>query len=121
MRLKMESRISDIFRIVILALSVQVLCPCFVTVVNDSPLSPGETVIQDKHHAINSILLFNEKEEESEERNENLAVHLVQLIDFTEHSSTLKNSHEIRITPSDFRLHIDHQPPLFTLHSVFLI
>lgn len=117
----MERRIQDIFRIVILALTLQVLCPLFVTVVSDVPIVGGETVIQDKHTAINSLLLFKEKEEEGEERNENHSVHLVQLIDFTEHSTILKNSHEVRICPSDFRLRIDHQPPLFTLHSVFLI
>lgn len=117
----MERRSPNILRIVILALTIQVLCPLFINVVSAGALSSGETVIQDRHHAVNSLLFYKEKEEESEERNQNHTVHLVQLIDFTEHSAILKNFHAIKHTPSDFRLHIDHRPPLFTLHNVFLI
>jgi len=117
----MERRIANILRIVILALMIQIFCPLFVNVVIDRPVTSGKAVIQAKHHAVSALLLFKEKEEESEERNENNLFHLVQLIDFTEHTAILENSLAARISPADFEMHLNHRPPLCTLHSVFLL
>jgi hypothetical protein len=116
----MERSGLHMFRLVTIVLLLQVLLPTYITLASDIREYTGDHSFHSKHHSLIAPLLLKENDE-SETEVEDLAVHLVQLIDFTEHSSFLRQYHNTRLSPLTVLDQIDHSPPLFTLHSVFLI
>lgn len=110
-------------RIVLLALIFQVVSPVFFSVVTQAASFNKETyeITAGIHHtSIIAPLLLKEKDE-SETKIESVDMNFVTLIDFTDHTSALIDLHETKIIPFVFHDRIDHQPPLFTLNSVFII
>ena len=112
-----------IMRIVLVALLFQFVSPVFLSVVtkgnNLCEESHGVT-IHPQHSSIIAPQLLKEKDE-TESKLEELTINLVTLIDFTNQSSALTESHNTKIIPLVFSQRFDHQPPLFTLHRVFII
>ena len=111
-----------VMRFVLLLLVVQFISPIFLSVI-----TPGASTVENNHPKLHahhcSIVapqLLKEKDE-TETKISEVAVEFVALIDFKDHSSVLEEFHTNKFTPFIFRERIDHRPPLFTLHRVFLI
>ena len=111
-----------VMRFVLLILVIQFFSPVFITVI-----TPGSSTVENNgpklhaHHcSIIAPLLLKEKDE-TETKGGDAVVEFVALIDFKDHSSVLTELHTYKFTPFIFRDRINHRPPLFTLHSVFLI
>lgn len=110
-------------RLVLLALLIQFSSPVFFSVVaagTSLTSKEGKTTLHTDHTSIVAPLLIKEKDE-SESESFNLFVNLVALIDFTDHSFVLTESHCYKIIPLLFHNRFDPRPPLFTLFRVFLI
>jgi hypothetical protein len=116
----MERPRLHLFRLVTIVLILQVLIPMYITLVSDLQEHFDEHRYHAERHSIALPLLLRENDE-SETEVEDLNIHLIQLIDFTEHSSFLRQYHNTKLSPLTVLDQIDHSPPLFTLHGVFLI
>ncbi|HEY9046611.1 MAG TPA: hypothetical protein VIN08_11975 [Ohtaekwangia sp.] len=114
-------------RMVLMVLLFQFLSPAFFTIVTQRG-----NLQQDNHgisvHAHHSSIvlpqLLKEKDEsETEFKASAVAdiLNFVPLIDFTNHSFVLAQLHTSRLRSFVFHDRINHQPPLFTLHSVYII
>ena len=115
----------QLMRIVLIALLFQFLSPAFFSVVtqNGSMNEDNHGVVVHTHHSSIVIPQLLKEKDETEEYKADILdlVDFFPLIDFTDHSFVLTQLHESKLTPFSFGDRIDHQPPLFTLYSVFLI
>ncbi len=115
---------NTIMRFVLVLMLFQFIAPAFINAVCQNDESQPDTVA---YHTENSTLIFpqflKEKEETEEESShlEDSHFDLVPLIDFTDHSFVLTESHETKFTPLLYRDRYDVSPPLFTLHNSYII
>jgi hypothetical protein len=116
----MERKRTNMFLLVMVVLLLQVFVPVLDTVSGETQTSGRSSLLHNENHSLIAPALLKEKEE-SENEVENLTVQLVQLIDFSDHSSFLSEYHQEKITPFTFKERINFRPLLFTLHRVFLI
>jgi hypothetical protein len=119
----MKKGARHLMRLALVAMLIQVACPLFLSVCtlnNEFQVVDTKLSLHAEKHSVNAPTLLKEKEE-SETENRDFEVAFVALIDFTDHASTLSRHHNSKIIPFLFFNRIDHRPPLFTLHSVFLI
>ena len=109
-------------RIALLALVFQTVCPLFLSVIagNNEFQSHGKVTLHAQDHSVNAPTLLKEKDE-SETEDYEFVVKFIALIDFSDLSSILSQSHNSKIVPFKSLNRIDYRPPLFTLHGVFLI
>jgi len=108
-------------RIVLVLLVFQFFSPAFLPVAaalgSDNEQKP--VTIHTEHSSIVLPLILKEKDEnEHEEAITTFA--LTPLIDFTDHSLALTESHELKYNPA-LGQHYNHQPPLFSLFCAFII
>jgi len=110
-----------IMRFILVLLLFQFIAPAF-TIVNAQGAVPDRKTCDyhQLHHSIVIPLLLKEKEE-TESRGDDHIADPVPLIDFTHHSYVLAEFHGLKLTPFIYHYRYDHQPPLFALHSSFLI
>ena len=110
-------------RVALLAILVQVIAPLFFSVRTlDNAFQSSLTgcSIHAEKHSVNAPTLLKEKDE-TETEEQDFTVELIPLIDFSSMASVLSAHHDIRIIPFLFFNKINFQPPLFTLHRVFII
>ena len=111
----------QLMRIVLLLLLVQLIAPGFISV-SEQGIDSGErhaTTIDTEHNTISIIILLKEKEEtENEKSSEDYF--LTQLIDFSDHSSSLTRFHQEKYNLISSTWH-EYQPPLFTLYCTYII
>jgi hypothetical protein len=111
-------------RFVLVLMMFQFIAPAFIIAIGQTDGS--KEGISSYHMENNSIvfpLFLKEKEETEEEsiRFDDAHFVLVPLIDFTSQSFVLTELHETKFTPLLHRERYDVSPPLFTLHSTYLI
>jgi hypothetical protein len=109
-------------RIVLVLMLFQFIAPAFITVVAQGS-EPNKEIscYHSPHSSITAPLFLKEKDETEDSKADIFSMDLIPLIDFRDHSFVLMELHETKFTPLVYRDLYDHQLPLFTLHSVFLI
>jgi len=109
-----------IMRFILVLLLFQLIAPVLPTVSAQDDVPDHQACVYQSHHALIIPVLLKEKEE-TESRGDDSFTHAIRLIDFSDHSSVLAEFHTSRFTPSLYDYRYDHRPPLFMLHSSFLI
>jgi hypothetical protein len=128
----MKKGAPNFMRLALFALLIQVVCPLFLSVRTPNSeftisevkyslhISIAGSALHAEKHSVNAPALLKEKDE-TEGENHNYTVDLIPLIDFSDLSSVLSQFHNSKIIPFVFFDRIDHRPPLFALHNVYLI
>jgi hypothetical protein len=115
---------NTIMRFVLVLMMFQFIAPAFMYIVCQSDESQKGALT---YHTENSTIVFpqflKEKEETEEESTRFSDAHFdfIPLIDFTDQSFVLTELHETKFTPLLYRDRYDVSPPLFTLHSSYII
>jgi hypothetical protein len=119
----MSSIYRHVMRTVLIALLIQVVSPAFLSIITQgaNPIHSDHPSLHAHHCSVVIPQLLKEKDDESDDKADNVTANYVALIDFTDHTAVLTQHHENKITPFIFRDRFDPHPPLFTLHGVFLI
>lgn len=109
-------------RVVLIALLFQILAPVFLPIVTQAADFQSDHAVLHAHHC--SLVLpqlLKEKEgDEAKVHYDVLGTDFL-IIDFSDHTSVLTQSHESKLTSCSFSEHIDLHPPLYTLFSVYII
>ena len=114
-----ETRI-HIMRFILVLLLFQFMAPVLPSASAQDDMPDHQTCVYPQHHALIMPVLLKEKEE-TESRSADSFAPSVPLIDFSDHSCVLAEFHTAKSTPSLYDYRYDRCPPLFTLHSSFLI
>jgi hypothetical protein len=111
-----------IMRVVLVLTLFQFFAPVFFTV-SAQGVDPAQEKC-DYHPAHNSIVLpvlLKEKEETELRAGDAGDTDSIPLIDFSDHGFVLAELHASKFTPFVYSYRYNQRPPLFTLHSAFLI
>lgn len=111
-------------RVVLIALLFEILAPLFLPVVTQAADIQSDHAVLHAHHS--SLILpqlLKEKEKEGDEAklNQGILGTDFPIIDFSDHTQILTQSHESRFMPCSFSERIDLHPPLYTLFGVYII
>jgi hypothetical protein len=109
-------------RVVLIALLFQILAPVFLPIVTQAADIRRDHAVLHAHHS-SFVLpqLLKEKEGDEAKVHHDMLGADFPIIDFSDHTFILTQSHESKLTPCSFSAHIDLHPPLYTLFSVYII
>jgi hypothetical protein len=110
-------------RVVLMALLIQILAPVFLPIVTLAADIQNDHVVLHAHHSPIVIpQLLKEKEDDETGFSHDIWVtDYITIIDFSDHTRILTQSHESRFVTCSFSEHIDLHPPLYTLFGVYII
>lgn len=112
----------SLMRVVLIALLFQILAPVFLPIVTQAADSQHDHAILHAHHSPIVIpQLLKEKEDETEVSHDIWVTDYIPIIDFSDHTLILTQSHESKLVLCSFSEHIDLHPPLYTLFGVYII
>ncbi|MBT1710180.1 hypothetical protein KK062_18180 [Fulvivirgaceae bacterium PWU5] len=113
----------SLMRVVLMALLLQILAPVFLPIVTlAADIQNDHAVLHAHHSPIVIPQLLKEKEDDETGLSHDLWVtDYITLIDFSDHTRILTQSHESRLMPCSFSERIDLHPPLHTLFGVYII
>jgi len=111
----------NVMRFVLLILVIQFISPIFSSVITPGINTNEEKLSGHAHHSSLVAPQLLKEKEESDTAIEEVTSSFITLIDFSDLPSVLTAAHATKIIPFAYHERIDHHPPLYTLHSVYLI